>query len=141
MQKSDLKKYLQKYNAQEKIDKQVKRYKRKKVIIFGMDEYAQAIFENYKLSGLNIIAVADLTTNFNPAHDFFGYKCISSDELHKLNFDIILVANYDYKKSLTLLDDHILYLTPKQNVEIRPLIRLTFYDIFFKNGYKQSNIY
>lgn len=128
----NFKEYLSRYNAQEKINKLAKRYKNKKIAIYGAGQFAYAIFEDYDLSNLNIIAVADLRFEDVEKRDFFGYNCITPNDLGHIDCDLILVANFDYSLFLTLLDDHILYLTPNQNVEIRPLIRPTFKDLFKK---------
>lgn len=128
------KEYLSLYNTQDKINKLAKRYKNKKIAIYGAGEFAQAIFQNYNLSKLNIKAVADIKFKNKEEQDFFGYNCISPEQLGTYDCDVILIANYDYKYFLTLLDDHILYLTPNKNIEIRPLFRLTLKDIFFNKS-------
>ena len=124
--------YLKIYDAQSKINKLAKRYKNKKVAVYGAGQFAYEIFNNYDLSKLNIIAVADLRFEDETKRQFFGYNCIPPEELGQLDCDLILIANFDYNYFLTVLDDHILYLTPNQNIEIRPLIRLSFKDLFLK---------
>lgn len=130
----DFKEYLITYKAQDKINKLAKRYKNKRIAIYGAGQFAHAIFENYDLSGLNIVAVADLRFEDISQRQFFGYNCITPKELGHINCDLILVANFDYSQFLTILDDHILYLTPNQNIEVRPLIRPTFRDLFLNKG-------
>lgn len=126
----NFKEFLETYNAQEKIDKIARKYKNKKIAIFGAGQYAHTIFENYDLSKLNIVAVADLKFKDKEKRSFFGMNCIPSIELGTLDCDVILVANFDYQNFLTNLDDHILYLTKNENIEVRPLIKLTFKDLF-----------
>ena len=128
----DFKEYLIIYNAQEKINKLAKRYKNKKIAIYGAGQFAYAIFENYDLSKLNIVAIADLRFEDTEKRHFFGLNCITPAELGHLDCDVILIANFDYNFFLTMLDDHILYLTPNQNIEVRPIIRPTFKDLFLK---------
>lgn len=126
----NFKEYLQIYNAQEKINKLAKRYKNKKIAIYGAGQFAYAIFENYDLSQLNIVAVADLRFEDESNREFFGYNCITPKELGDLECDLILISNFDYELFLTYLDDHVLYLKPNQRIEVRPLIRLSFKDLF-----------
>lgn len=52
--------YLKIYNTQSKINKLAKRYKNKKIAVYGAGQFSHAIFSNYDLSNLNIVAVADL---------------------------------------------------------------------------------
>ncbi len=51
--------YLKNIDIQKKIDKYTKKYKGKKVVIYGAGKLSDYIFQNYDLSKLNIVAVAD----------------------------------------------------------------------------------
>ena len=93
--------YLQKYNAQEKINKLAKKYKNKRVVIYGAGQFAKTAFENYDLSKLNIVAIADKKFEQEGEHHFFN-----------------------------ILDESILYGSKNAAVEIRPLINLEFKDLF-----------
>lgn len=126
----DFKKYLERHQTQKKINRLAKLYKNKKIAVYGAGQFSQVIFENYDLSKLNIVAVADIKFEKNKEAKFFNYNCIAPKDLGVLDCDVILVANYDYNVSLIRLDDHILYLTKNENIEVRPLIKLTFKDYF-----------
>lgn len=126
----DFKDYLQKYHAQEKINKLAKLYKNKKIALYGAGEFCLTIFENYDLSKLNIIAIADKKFESDNNATFFDLKCVPPKELGQIDCEVILIANLDYQYFLTLLDDHILYLTKNENIPIRPLIKLNFHDLF-----------
>ena len=130
MNTEEFKKYLISINAQKKIDKLAKIYKNKKIVIYGAGSFSQTIFENFNLSKLNIIAIADIKYSINNSDNYYGLKCINPSELGNIDCDTILIANYDCSRILTKLDDEILYLTKNENVEIRPLIKLTFKDLF-----------
>ena len=136
----DFKEYLELYNAQAKIDKLAKLYKNKKIAIYGAGQFAKAIFDNYDVSKLNIVAVADIRFEKEKNANFFGYNCIAPRELGYLDCDVILIANYDTSFFTTLLDDQILYLTPNENVTIRPMIKETFFDLFFKKPKQTKTI-
>ena len=124
--------YLKTYNAQEKINKLAKRYKNKKIAIYGAGQFSRKIFENYDLSKLNIIAVADLKFKDESKRNFFGMNCIPPEDLGKIDCDVILIANFDCTFFITQLDDHILYRTKNENIEIRPMINLSFKDLFLR---------
>ena len=120
----DFKEYFKKYNAQKKIDKLAKKYKNRHIVIYAGDEFSENVFKFCDLSKLNIIAVADKNIE--------GYNSVQTDELGDYACDLILIANYEYQKAQTFLDDHILYRKKNEGIEIRPLIRLSFCDLFLK---------
>ena len=124
--------YLQKYNAQEKINKLAKKYKNKRVVIYGAGQFAKTAFENYDLSKLNIVAIADKKFEQEGEHHFFNINCVKPNDLKNLDYDVILIANFDYKMFATILDESILYGSKNAAVEIRPLINLEFKDLFRK---------
>ncbi len=127
----DFSEYLETYKAQDKIDKLAKKYKKRKIVVYGAGQFSNVIFQNYDLSKLNIVAVCD--KKFEEAErSFFNCRCISPDELKNFDCDLILIANFDYQRFITILDDHILYRSKNEGIEIRPLIKLTFWDLFLR---------
>ena len=52
--------YFKDINAEKQIEKISKKYKNKKIILYGMGEYFDEIQENFDLSKLNIVGVCDL---------------------------------------------------------------------------------
>lgn len=130
MSSSDFKEFLSGFDVQKKIDKVAKKYKKKRIALYGAGKYSKQIFENYNLSKLNIVAVADAKFEDKKNRQFFGLNCIEPKELANFDCDVILISNYDYKKFLTILDDQILYLNKNERIEIRPLLKLTFKDLF-----------
>ena len=121
--------YLEKYDAQKKIDKLAKKYKNKKIILYGAGQFSRAVFENYDLSKLNIIGVADKKFEQDGIHVFFNHNCIKPNDLKTLDYDAILIANFDYDMFANILDEQILYGSKNAGVEIRPLISLNLKDI------------
>jgi len=124
--------YLQKYNAQEKIDKLSKKYKDKKVVFYGAGQFSQVVFQNYDLSKLNIVAIADKRFEQERPHEFFNLNCVKPNDLKDLDYDVIIISNFDYKMFVNILDEQILYGTKNEKVEIRPLISLNFKDLFMQ---------
>ena len=127
----DFKEYFKTYNAQEKIDKLAKRYKNRKIVLYGAGQFAEALFEDYDLSKLNIVAVCDKKFEDEEKRSFYNFKCIPPAELGDFDCNLILISNFDYKKFINIVDD-VLYRTKNAPIEIRPLIRLTFKDLFLK---------
>ena len=57
--------YLKYYNevkAQKQIDKLTKKYKNKKIVIYGAGIMSEILFKNFDLSKLNIVAICDKNT-------------------------------------------------------------------------------
>ena len=55
----DYKKYFADVKAQKQINKLAKKYKNKKIVIYGAGIMAETLFNNYDTSKLNIVAVCD----------------------------------------------------------------------------------
>lgn len=129
----DFKEYFEEFDAQAKIDKLAKRYKNRKIALYGAGQFATILFENYDLSKLNIVAVADIKfENPETERNFFGLNCITPDEIRDFDCNLILISNFDYNFFLRYLDDELLYRSKNAGVEIRPLILLGFRDLFLK---------
>ena len=124
--------YFKKYEAQKKIDKLARRYKNKRVALYGAGQFADILFENYDLSKLNIVAIADKKFEDEKERNFHNLNCIPPEELGDFDCDLILISNFDYQLFLSYLDNHVLYRTKNAGIEIRPLIRLGFIDIFLR---------
>ena len=87
--------FLNNTDTQEQIDKIAKKYQNKKIAIYGAGKFAKIIFENYDLSRLNILAIVDKKFENEEEKGFFGYECISPDELESFECDILLIANFN----------------------------------------------
>ncbi len=97
--------YLQKKNFQKRIDQLAKKYRGKKMIVYGAGVLSSAIFDNYDLSGLNIIGVAD-NKFVEPDQEFKGYKAIYPADIPDYDPDVILLATYySYKLCWFLMED------------------------------------
>ncbi len=129
----DFKEYFEEFDAQAKIDKLAKRYKNRKIALYGAGQFATILFENYDLSKLNIVAVADIKfENPETERNFFGLNCITPDEIRDFDCNLILISNFNYNFFLRYLDNELLYRSKNAGVEIRPLILLGFRDLFLK---------
>ena len=124
---------FEKIDIQKKINKLADKYKNKKIVLYGAGQFAYDIFQNYDLSRLNIIAITDKKFEKENDSEFFNLKCVKPNELQDMDYDIILISDTEYKTSVDILDGQVLYGTKKAGIEIRPLISLTFRDIFLIN--------
>jgi len=85
---------LNKLKLQKKIDKLVKKYKNKKVMLYGAGRYFDAISENFDLSGFNIIGISDSRFDSNTL-EYKGFKTFAPAKIKEQNPDIVLICNYD----------------------------------------------
>lgn len=102
--------HFTKLTAQKQIDKLAKKYRNKKIIIYGAGQYCRTLFDNYDLSKLNIVAVADKSFELEENKSFYGLSCITPNDLKEFNCDIILLGVFDtilisnYLKNEILID-------------------------------------
>lgn len=80
----------------EKIIKKLKRkYKNKKIVIYGAGLYATEVLQKYDLSGLNIVAVTDMKypIGLNEHQETFqGYKTLNPYDLFNIDFNVIFIT-------------------------------------------------
>ncbi len=126
----DYKKYFENQNTEKQIKKLTRKYKNKKVVLYGAGMYSQALLENYDLSGLNIVAIADRSFVTEENKEFFGFKAINTNELKTLDYDVILLCVYDVIKVWDFLRDELLPNTKNANVKIQPAVYETLISIF-----------
>lgn len=124
--------------AQEQIDKLSKLFKNKKVVIYGAGDFAKAIFDNYDLSNLNIVAISDKKFE-NDKSFFHGYKTISPDELKTYDCDVILIANYNVPFFINIINE--LLGKNFKKIELRPLITIKPRRIPFDRLFKFISTY
>lgn len=115
--------YLKKKNAQKQINKLAKSLKRKKIAIYGAGLFADALFNNYNLSNLNIIAVADKKYNSDSKEKYFNIQTISPNIIKNIDIDVILIATLNTEVILDYLEDELLVNCKNSHVKIMPLIK------------------
>jgi len=98
----ELKKELILKDFQKVLNKFAQKYKKKKVLIYGAGILTKVIMDNYDLSGLNIIAVAD--SRFKIEEKFYNFKAVSPDLIQENNPDLIIISTYNYSTIKAFLD-------------------------------------
>lgn len=88
--KKQISEFLAKKNFQKRIDKLSKEYAGKKIMIYGAGMVFEAVKENYDLSKLNIIGIADM--KFDEDQEFMGYKTYEYDTFMNQKPDIVLIG-------------------------------------------------
>lgn len=117
------KKYYEEVKAQKQINKLAKKYKNKRVVVYGAGIMSEILFQNYDLSKLNIIAICDKkyeTIN----SQFFNIKTIKPKDLQEINCDVILVLLLQEIQVIDNLKDNILINSKNEEIEIKPMIKI-----------------
>lgn len=113
-------------NAQKQIDKLAKKYKNKKVVIYGAGIYFQIIKNNFDISKLNIIGIADKKFEYDKESNNTPYRTLSPQELNEADYDVILVAVYNYIEIEEFLKFKLLINGKNHNKKICKFIKPTF---------------
>jgi len=124
---SDILKYFHEVNAQKQINKLAKKYKNKKIVIYGAGEYFRLLKENFDLSNLNIIAIADKKFEISKENNWTEYKALIPEELKEYDFDVILVALFDDVAVCDYLEYYLLLDTKNENKKVLSIIEPTFW--------------
>ncbi len=120
--------YLEKINFSKRLKNLEKKYKNKKIIIYGTGQFFQVINENYDLGGLDIIAIADRKFYEHKEDEtFLGYKVCSPDEMVKLKPDCVLVATLN---TVNLIEELEYTVLKKSKIKLKPLINKPLFDIW-----------
>jgi hypothetical protein len=110
---------------QKKIDKLVKKYKNKKVILYGAGSYFDVILENFDLSGLNIIGISDKKFH-SEITDYKGFKAFSPKDIKKQNPALVIICNYNPEIVENYFED---CLFPEQGkFKYKALLELSFWE-------------
>ena len=126
----DLKKYLKLNNAQKQLDNFAKKYKNKKIVIYGAGNYFQLIEENYDLSQINIVGITDLKFASDKNLNTTKYLPLAPNELKDYDYDIIAMALINDLDIMSIVDEKILKGSPNENKPILPLISPSLSYIF-----------
>ena len=81
--------YFKAVNAQRQINKLERKYKNKKVVIYGAGEYFQILKNNFDLSKLNVVGIADKKFENSKASNPTPYLALAPEELKDFDFDVI----------------------------------------------------
>ena len=119
--------YLQFYkeiNVQKQINKLAKKYKNQKIIVYGAGLMSRILFQNFDLSCLNIVGIADSKYTKNSTESFWGHKTINPVELKDFDFDVILIAVKEKKKIWESIKYNILINTKHEDKEVKSFLEL-----------------
>ena len=117
--------YFKAVNAQRQINKLARKYKNKKVVIYGAGEYFQILKNNFDLSKLNVVGIADKKFENSKASNPTPYFALAPEELKDFDFDVILVALYDDTSLCDYLEYQLLINTKNEGTPVRSIVEPT----------------
>ena len=117
--------YFKAVHAQRQINKLARKYKNKKIVIYGAGEYFQILKNNFDLSKLNIVGIADKKLETSKDSNSTSYLALAPDELKDFDFDVILVALYDDTSLCDYLEYQLLINTENEGKPVRSIIEPT----------------
>ena len=120
MDYNEFKEWLNKNKVQKRLNFLAKKYKDKKVIIYGAGILSKVVFDNYDLSKFNIIAVADVKF-YKGEEKFYDYKGICGFDVQNFNPDVIIGAVYDYNGFCTFVKE--CSIVDINKVKLEPIIK------------------
>ena len=117
--------YFKSVHAQRQINKLARKYKNKKIVIYGAGEYFQILKNNFDLSKLNIVGIADKKFETSKDSNPTPYLALAPEELKDFDFDVILVALYDDTSLCDYLEYQLLINTENEGKPVRSIIEPT----------------
>ncbi len=122
--------YLKSVNFEKKLEKLKEKYDGKKVILFGMGLFLDAILDNYDIKKyINVIGISDKRIIEDRATDYKGFNLYKPLALRALKFNVVLDTNILFEQSKKFLKQN--YYVNK-HIMIEPIIQTSAKDIFEK---------
>ncbi len=122
----DILKYFEEVKAQKQIDRLARKFKDKKILLYGAGEYFKILYDNYDLSKLNIIGISDLKyTEDDENNNFAGYKIICKENIIKYKPDCVLIAVQNYDSLIQTMNEQY----KKEKIKIVPLAKKPTMDL------------
>ncbi len=90
--------YFYSIDLQNKIDQLSKKYKNKKIFIYGAGIIAKCVLENFDLSRLNIIGICDRKFKDNEKEKFYQYETYSYEQIKQLDVEVCLLLILNVKE-------------------------------------------
>ncbi|GBF23414.1 hypothetical protein tpqmel_0818 [Candidatus Gastranaerophilus sp. (ex Termes propinquus)] len=85
-----------KSNFQKQLDAHIKKYKNKKVVLYGAGQFFKTIVDNFDFSGFDNAYISDKKYSANAPETDFGFKTVAPENIHALKPDVVLIcAKYD----------------------------------------------
>lgn len=97
--------FYQDNKMQKKIDTLAKKYNNDKVIIYGVGKAFDVLYENYDLSGLTIVGVADI--KFKNGEDYKGIPTYDAYTFMDQKPDIVIIGALGVERILDFFEEEL----------------------------------
>lgn len=113
-------------NIQKRVDYLARRYKGKKVVIYGAGDYFLNLRDKCDLSGLNIVGISDRKFEVSKDENPAGYTPLTPEELKTFDFDVIFVLLKNDEKMCDYLEYQLLMNTKNEDKTVIPMLKNRF---------------
>ncbi len=97
--------FLKENNFSQKLALWQKKYKNKKVIMYGCGLLFDEIVEKYDIKNkLNIIAVCDVKYESDKPDSYLGFETVKPSELKNIDYDVLIFTVFDHLTCLNYLN-------------------------------------
>lgn len=115
---------LKNKDIQKHLNYLAQKYRGKKFLLYGSGLLADYIFSNYDLSNLNIIGISDNKYK-EKKEDFNNLKTYSPEEIHELDFDVLIIFINDFLKIKYFLKQN---QSLRKNINFEHVLPHSFYE-------------
>lgn len=114
---------------QKRLNKIIKKFKNKKVLIYGAGALSCTLMETCDISKLNVVGFCDNKFQPNSTELFYSYKTFSPSELPDIDFDVILINLYRPEQVFEKIKYELLINSKNEDKEIHNLIEFNLWSI------------
>ena len=122
----DFKKYLKQRHFDKTLERHIKKFDGKKIVVYGTGTMFEAIVKNYDLSKLNIIAVADRKFAATKPDKYLGYDTVAPDNIADLKPDVVLVG---VLKTVAIVEDLRYGTLVNTGIQVYPMVDRKIFEI------------
>ena len=122
--------YLKKIDFEKHLKKITKKLKGSKIVLYGAGSFFKVIYDNYDLSGLDIVGISDKKFEGHAENEeFCGYKVLAPHEIVDLEPDYILVATL---KFVRIIEGFYIDTYKDSKIKIKPLIKKPLKELWLE---------
>ncbi len=116
----NIKNWLKNKSLEKRIKKLSEKYSNKQIVIYGAGLIFSVIRDNYDLSSLNIVGIADIKfTELDK--EIYGYPAIPATDILEFKPDVILVSTFNFYDIRNFLKTNLL--NGAEKVAIEPIVK------------------
>ena len=127
--------FLIKNKFQSKLDLWEKKYKNKKIVLYGCGLLFDEIVNSYKIKDkLNVVAVCDVKYESEKPDTYLGFSTIKPSELKSFDYDVLIFTVFDHLTCLNYLNSFDFFNEDKKYHYIAEVSLKTKLNLFIKRA-------